>query len=335
MIAPLGKQPRDITNLNWIYNITVNGLADIVNASIAGSGNLTIKKLDHGIEKFERTYPPSKLIFSFSTSQAEQDVATLQTVADTLKGIQELTHIITLTDLIFGVFDLGYPKDQPLAEGCLGYHCWDDPANDFSAAKQKTMNTDHDLDHDIKKVSSSEADLTLGDLNDGINITISDSSRSKSIRDQNYADVATEMLWRMIPSVVKAGGDAPLPHDPNYNRPGWHLGDEIWHSSFSLNFWEPNDTESDFTLGRVAKTLAYVEQSFDKESLVESRMVVRVSSPPDTNWKVSGIGCMSYTPSSDAAYNAICQSDNPAVGTSSPTQPSSVAVNAASPTAVL
>ena len=333
ILASSGKESSSTLSTDMVYNLTVNGIAEIVNTTIGEKGNMTIKKLDHDIEKFERNYPPSNLIFSFATGRHETKVATLQTVADVLKGIQEMTHICLLEEMLFLVYSLN-DKENPIAEGCLGYHCWDDLREYNAAATQIVMNANKGLD----RTPGLTPDLTIGNQNDGINITISDSLRSNSIQHQNYADVATEMLWRMIPMIVKAEGDSPLPKDDRYNRPEWHFGDEIWHSSFSLSFWQPIDTELDFTLRRVAETLSYVEKSWDKESWVESRMVVRLSAPPDTIWKVSGIGCMSYTPSPDNnvkqsndgyndKYDDICHPTVPALGAIPSTQPSPAVAN--------
>ena len=306
------KPDADTLSPDMIYNTTVSGLADVVNNTIAGKGSLAFKTIEEEVGEFEKNYPPALLRFLLATDETEKDVANLQTVADALKGLQELTHFVSLRELFFGVFDLNDPGQVIIATGCFAYDCTHitsqgSPGYSLGNTIPTAKKTDTALSHGQSYV--------LGDLSQGINITISADSNSKEVKNTNYADVATQMLWEMIPMLVKAAGDTNLPFDGAYNRPGWHISDTIWRSQFSFNFWQPVDTESPYTLGRVAKTLAYVQQSFDKASLVESRMVVRVpiEGPGGPIWKISGIGCMSYTFSN----SEICQLKSPALGATS------------------
>ena len=315
----------DILSPDMVYNATVSGLADVVNTTIAGKGSLAFGVIQEKVGQFDKNYPPSLLNFILASDETQKNVANLQTVADVLKGIQELTHLVFLPELEFGISYLNDPANL-IASGCFAYDCTHITASGRPGYSIGTTTNSTSLP---KSAIDRRQTYVLGDFAQGINITISDDSNSKEIKGPNYADVSTQMLWEMIPMLVKAGGDSSLPHDEEHNRPGWHVSDTVWRSQFTLNFWQPVDTQSPYTLGRVAKTLSYVQQSFDKTSLVESRMVVRVpiEDAQGSVWQVSGIGCMSYASSN----SQICRLDTPAVEATSQTQPQSGGPSATPP----
>ncbi|KAG8528630.1 uncharacterized protein KY384_006317 [Bacidia gigantensis] len=315
-----------------VYNMTVIGLSDVVALTIAGKGSLILPDVEKRVGGFEKNYPPSLLEFVLGSDEKAADVANLQTVADIFKGFQEMTHLMTVEETIYGVFDLT-KDDQPIfAEGCLAYDCSD------GTQMQSTNTQPYELAAPVTNQpqvgsTKSESWTILSDAV-GVKIDVTNDANGVPVQHWNFADAAVQMMWMMIPLIKEEGGDHQLPRDSSFNKPGFRAA-SLWPSDFRLNFWQPGKATNEFTLSVLAKTLALLQQTFDKNSLVESRLTIHVRTAGDTDWQVVGAGCLSYTllegkicntadnaPTATAGNSTAATSQQPAV-----VLPSSVATS--------
>lgn len=304
---PTGEPATLSTSM--LYNLTVGGIADAVNHTIRQGGSLILPNFpeEAHVGRYAKRFEPSKLEFVLAADEAQADHADLQTVADVLKGIQQLSHEYLLQELFFVVFDLSQ-ADQPLiATGCLAYQCEagpDVPPSLLSQTETPDLSTANPTTSDEQVISNSSGDdvgnavYTMGGFDDGVKLVIARSgSAAEPIIATNFADVAVQALWKVLKLVGGSPTDPNLPSaDPQgaaSGSPNWLARDEYFASSLSMDFYQSGDKP--FTLGTLAKTMLVMQLNMDKMPLTSSSIVVGVpSGDPREPWMQVGSGCIGY-----------------------------------------
>ena len=304
---------------SMLYNLTVGGIADAVNHTIRQGGSLILPNFpeEAHVGRYAKRFEPSMLEFVLAADEAQADHADLQTVADVLKGIQQLSHEYLLQELFFVVFDLSQ-SDQPLiATGCLAYQCEagpDVPPSLYSQTETPDLST-KTLTTSGEQVASntsgggvSNAVYTMGGFDDGVKLVIARSGgAAEPIIPTNFADVAVQSLWRVLKLVSGSPVDPTLPSSPGggsgVSNPNWLARDEYFASSLSMDFYQSGDKP--FTLGTLAKTMLVMQLNMDKMPLTSSSIVVGIpSGDPNEPWMEVGSGCIGYQQGGQALCTA-------------------------------
>ena len=304
---PTGEPATLSTSM--LYNLTVGGIADAVNHTIRQAGSLVLPNFpeEAHVGRYAKRFEPSKLEFVLAADENQPDHADLQTVADVLKGIQQLSHEYLLQELFFVVFDLS-EADQPLiATGCLAYQCEagpDVPPVLTSQTETPDLSTMNPTNSDEQAASNSSgggvgnAVYTMGGFDDGVKLVVArSSSAAEPIIPTNFADVAVQSLWKVLKLVGGSPTDPSLPSsDPQgagAGSPNWLARDENFASSLSMDFYQSG--EKPFTLGTLAKTMLIMQLNMDKMPLTSSSIIIGIpSGDPGAPWMEVGSGCIGY-----------------------------------------
>lgn len=314
---PTGEPATLSTSM--LYNLTVGAIADAVNHTIRQAGSTILPNFpeEADVGRYAKRFEPSKLEFVLAADESQADHADLQTVADVLKGIQQLSHEYLLQELFFVVFDTSR-ADQPLiATGCLAYQCDagpDVPNILTSQTQSPDLSATSSTASDGQAMSNSsggdvgEAVYTMGGFADGVKLVVArSSSGAEPIIPTNFADVAVQSLWKIMRLVGGSTTDPTLPSTiqppKTDNSPNWLARDEYFASSLSMDFYQSGNKP--FTLGTLAKTMLILQLNMDKMPLTSSSIVIGVpSGDPRLPWMEVGSGCIGYKQGGEALCSA-------------------------------
>ncbi|KAF6233156.1 hypothetical protein HO173_008700 [Letharia columbiana] len=265
---------------SMIYNLAVLGLADIASSTVTHNGNKNLPRSGQKPSTFATSYPPSNLQFMMTAS----DDLPVYSVADVLRGMQELTHHLYFLELTFEVFSDISKTSSPLASGCLAFHC---------GSQDESMNT-----RDLEFANSSAANastapsrqlqqLTTFDELDAVAVTYYDLKSPFPVHDQSFADIATRMLADITNLIIAYHGDGLLPFYGSGNK---HLLRYVdtWGSNLTISLLPLNLMRVNFTLGQAAMALKTTQKRLQNGPMMESKLEIMVDD------SMVGWGCLSY-----------------------------------------
>lgn len=282
----LKDDKAQIVHPSMIHNLTVLGLAEIARSTVTTNGSEAFPRSGQKNSTFATSYPPLNLQFVMTAS----DYLPVDSVADVLRGMQELTHYLFFLELAFEVFDDTSPTSSPIASGCLAFDCGsqseavetrdleylNSTASNFSTAPSRQLQS-----------SLSPVQLTTFDELDAVAVTFDDLKNPLTIYDQSFADVATRMLADITNLIVVNQGDGLLPLHGSNNRRILRYVD-TWGSNLGISLLPSYLPGINFTLGQAAMALKNIQDSLSNRPMVESRLEIVVDG------SMAGWGCLSY-----------------------------------------
>ncbi|MCJ1459686.1 hypothetical protein MMC28_010065 [Mycoblastus sanguinarius] len=177
--------------------MTVLGLADIVNMTVFSHGDKDFPPSGQGnVTGFTTSYPPSLLELLI----VAQGALPVYAVSDLLKGIQELTHYLTVQEMTFEIFNNISDTTSPVAAGCLAFDCGGtDPGlfRPYQSNATQVINASMFSPKTSSSPSSSTETIEYALAKPSaidIEVSYTRNSQSLPLRLQNFADVSTEVL---------------------------------------------------------------------------------------------------------------------------------------------
>ena len=286
MRLTLKNNDAQIVDQSAIYNLTVLGLADIANSTVATKGEEYLPRFDHENSTFTASCPPSNFQFMMTAS----DSLPVRTVTDVLRGIQELTHYLWFLELAFEVFGDKSPTSSPIASGCLAINCdshtetvqpqyielVDSSVANFSTAPSRQSSS-----------PVTPTQLTTVNEIEALSIAYNDLNNPLPVPDQSFADVASRMLADITSLIIVNEGDGLLPLYGHGKQRLLRYVD-TWGSNLAISLLPLDRLGRNFTLGQAAMALKATQNNFSSGSMVESRMEIMVDG------SMVGWGCLSY-----------------------------------------
>ena len=290
-----------------IYNLTVQGLAEIANLVVTSNGDEDIPNA--GQENSTFTTTSSGLHFMMTSSGSLPVYA----VADVLRGIQELTHYLLFLEFTFEVLSQTSPTFSPLASGYLSFFLVSfhnekvqkrglelvDPSvasssvtnssvTDSSITNSSTTNTTIDTSRELLSPAA-PIQLVEPSTNKGKTVSVTYEAVKDAIEvyDQSYADVATRILSNVTNLIIANHGDGLIP------SPGPPFGrvlhaEDTWGSTLTVSLLPINRSGAGFTLGQAAMALQAIQNKLSDGPVMESKLAIRADN------MMIGWGCMTY-----------------------------------------
>ena len=293
-----------------IYNLTVQGLAQIASLVVTSKGNEDLPNDGQENSTFAMSDATSSGLQFKMTSSGSLPV---YAVADVLRGMQELTHYLLFLEFTFEVLSQTSPTLSPLASGHLSFFLVSfhnekeqkrglelvtpsvaDPSvtnssvTDSSMTNSSSTNTSIDTSRELlSPVPSIQLVAPSPSKGKIVSVTYETVKNALEIYDQSYADVATRILSNVTDLIIANHGDGFIP------SPGPPFGrvlhaEDIWGSTLTVSLHPIDRSGAGFTLGQAAVALQAVQNKLNDGPLKESKLEIRASD------RLIGWGCLTY-----------------------------------------
>ena len=293
-----------------IYNLTVQGLAEIASLVVTSNGNVNLPNAGQENSTFTMSDVASSGLHFMMTSPGSLPV---YVVADVLRGMQELTHYLLFLEFTFEVFSQTSPTSSPLASGYLSFFLVSfhnekvqkrglelvDPSVADSSVTNSSV-TDSSINNSSTTNSSADTSRELLSPVTPIQLVAPKPSKGKTVSvtyesvkdaiqvyDQSYADVATRILSNVTDLIIANHGDGLIP------SPGPPFGrvlhaEDTWGSTLTVSLLPIERSGAGFTLGQAAMALQAVQDELNDGPVMESKLEIRLGDA------MIGWGCLTY-----------------------------------------
>ncbi|MDI1488106.1 MAG: hypothetical protein OHK93_007380 [Ramalina farinacea] len=231
-------------------------------------------------------------------------------IGDIIQGMQEFTHVQQLQECDISVLDLSKPDRPMIARGCFAYtdNCKQIPPEPYTVGGATTLpeKARPATKESVVIAGNNTNGLVITNPSETLSISFQSDPNSMAIQNQNYADLAIQAMWHMLPMIIQQGRrDAILPWNEERDRYEWvievpydPLRPYPFKNDFQLRFWQEKSARARLTLREIAESLYWIQRAFEATTLIESRISIQVpiTDPPRRGvLGLGGGGCLSYT----------------------------------------